>query len=716
MAVGGTAFAFLMFAAALWATSDAMAWASADSGVQYFWRRVTFIGVVTVPLAWFTFAVQYIGKGAWLTRNVRLALLIPQVITTAIVWTNHWHFWFWQTLQAATVDGLNLLVSNYGFYFWIHSAYSYALLLIGTILLLQAIIRNPDKYRGRTLGLLVGVLAPFGINALFLAKLVPIPNLDPTPITFTISGIAFAWSIFGYRILDVIPAAHEAVIRSLPDPVIVLDALNQIVDINPAALSIIGRSSKQVIGRRGQAVLSGWSELVEEFRFATEGEKEIYLPQPEGPRPYLLKISTLYDRWGEATGRLVHLRDITRAKQTEAALERTARDLYAVVEQMDDPYFEADSSGKLTYVNRAFYTNVRYDSADEVIGRNFRHFTERSYVPQIYRYFHQIYESGAPVRPFQYNFLRKDGTVGFGEISASIMLDQQGNVIGTRGMIRDATERVLREQALQAAIRAAEEASQAKSAFLANVSHELRTPLTSVLGFARIIQKRLNEVIFPRLTDPDSKTERAMKQVSDNIDIIVTESQRLTKLINDVLDLSKIEAGKVEWNMVSLSMVDVLDRAIAATTALFDSKKIKLIRSLPPELPPVLGDNDKLIQVVINLISNAVKFTPQGSVTCQAQAIAPDIVIKVIDTGIGIAKADQEKVFEVFTQAGNTLTEKPQGTGLGLAICRQIIEHHGGRIWVESELGQGSAFVFTLPIQPPQPAIVEVLRNAGSES
>ncbi len=266
---------------------------------------------------------------------------------------------------------------------------------------------------------------------------------------------------------------------------------------------------------------------------------------------------------------------------------------------------------------------------------------------------------------------------------------------------------------------AAETANQTKSDFLANISHELRTPLTSILGFARINQKRLMERIFPAIQDPDPRLKRTMEQVNENIEIIIAEGDRLTSLINDVLDLAKIEAGKVEWQVQPLQIADVIEHAIASTASLFEGKGLALVNDIPEGLPPIEGDRDRLIQVVINLLSNAVKFTPQGSVTCRARVAGPsdpsptggptreessgraEIIVSVIDTGIGIDPEDQPRVFEKFTQVGDTLTGKPRGTGLGLPICKEIIEHHGGRIWVESIPNRGSAFSFSLPVNIP---------------
>ncbi len=312
--------------------------------------------------------------------------------------------------------------------------------------------------------------------------------------------------------------------------------------------------------------------------------------------------------------------------------------------------------------------------------------------------------SGRDVRPGDGPLLYTVGSL----IAAAI---ENARLYGEVEAQREALERrvVERTAALAAAIEeahaarvAAEEASASKSAFLSNVSHELRTPLTSVVGFSRLIRRRLDEVIFPAVPTGDPKRDRAMRQVSDNLGIIVDEGERLTALINDTLDLAKIEAGRMEWRREPVDIDDVIARGTAATASLLDGSGPTMRVDVPPGLPPVTGDRDRLIQVVINLISNAVKFTPAGTIACSAGTTEEDgrpmVVVSVADTGVGIAPEDQARVFEQFGQAGDTLAETPRGTGLGLPICREIVEHHGGRLWVESEVGRGSRFSFTLPI------------------
>ncbi len=236
-----------------------------------------------------------------------------------------------------------------------------------------------------------------------------------------------------------------------------------------------------------------------------------------------------------------------------------------------------------------------------------------------------------------------------------------------------------------------------KTEIVSTVSHELRNPLALVLGFAMIIARKLEKDIFPNVKSEDSNVRKSMEQVKENVDIIVSEGKRLTDLINQYLDLAKIEEGKVEWKMEPIFVSEIIERAARVTGNLFEEKRVKFVMDLEAGLPKIVGDKDRLIQVVFNLIENAIKFTEEGSVTCSAKKLNNEVLISVADTGMGISVIDQEKIFDKFKQVGDMVTGKPKGTGLGLHICKKIVEHHGGRIWVESQLGKGSAFFFKLP-------------------
>jgi len=202
---------------------------------------------------------------------------------------------------------------------------------------------------------------------------------------------------------------------------------------------------------------------------------------------------------------------------------------------------------------------------------------------------------------------------------------------------------------------------------------------------------------------------RARKRHSETPsgEIIIEEGERLTRLINDVLDLEKIEAGKMEWKMREMSLFEVVETAVNATSSLAREKELE-VKVIPHgEDFRLCGDPDRMTQVVTNLLSNAIKFTEEGSIICELERGEEAITLKVIDTGIGLAQEDLNQIFDRFKQIGDTLTDKPKGTGLGLPISKEIIEYHGGRIWAESELGRGSTMIFTLPAMREQASVAQ---------
>lgn len=246
----------------------------------------------------------------------------------------------------------------------------------------------------------------------------------------------------------------------------------------------------------------------------------------------------------------------------------------------------------------------------------------------------------------------------------------------------------------------ADASSHAKSAFLSSVSHELRTPLTSIRGFASLIEREFIRSFMP-LIGADAALRKKSARIADNLGIILKESERLTRLINDVLDLAKIESGKIEWHDVRIDPAALVRDAANAVQGMFDTKPGVALRcDLPPDLPRICGDADRLQQVLVNLLNNAAKFTARGSVAVAAGIDADGMIrIEVSDTGSGFPPEDAEKIFDKFQQSSqsDTLTDKPKGTGLGLSIAREIVERHGGRIRAASQPGRGSVFTFTLP-------------------
>jgi Na+/proline symporter/nitrogen-specific signal transduction histidine kinase len=265
------------------------------------------------------------------------------------------------------------------------------------------------------------------------------------------------------------------------------------------------------------------------------------------------------------------------------------------------------------------------------------------------------------------------------------ILDEASQVIQySRRLEQKSRELEAATAELRAANERLKELDRLKDDFLSTVSHELRTPLTSIRSFS--------EILFDNPTLGDA-------QRKEFLGIIIKESERLTRLINQVLDLAKMEAGRMDWQIARLDVKPVVEEALAATAGLFKERQIRLEVDLPADLPQVRADRDRLIQVIVNLLSNAVKFCDReaGWVGVDAAVDAGAVRINVRDNGPGVSAGDQARIFERFQQAGPMLTDKPQGTGLGLAICRQIVERFGGRIWADGATGGRATFSFTIP-------------------
>jgi signal transduction histidine kinase len=220
-----------------------------------------------------------------------------------------------------------------------------------------------------------------------------------------------------------------------------------------------------------------------------------------------------------------------------------------------------------------------------------------------------------------------------------------------------------------------------KDDFVSTITHELRTPLTSIRAFTQIL-----------LENPDVEEEQRARFLG----IITKETERLTRLINQVLDLSRIESGRAEWHESSVDMREVVADTVTGMSQVFEERSISVQVSLPQDVKSVKADVDRMIQVMLNLLSNAAKFC-QGRIEIALSEHAGTLRVDVRDDGPGIDPADQKVVFDKFRQVSDSLAAKPQGSGLGLHISRQIVEHFGGRMWVESAPGQGACFSFTLP-------------------
>jgi PAS domain S-box-containing protein len=308
------AFAVLTLGAALWALAGAAESSITDSGVESLRVDVEYVGAVSVPVAWLAFALEYTGRGSSVTRRrIALLALVP-VFTLLAVWTNPLHGLFWTSRSLEIHGGLARWAVTHGPLFWVHVGYSYSLMLLGTAVVV-ALFASAEVYRSQVWSLLAAVSMPWAASALYVTGRSPVGNLDLTPLAFTLSGLMFGWSMFRFRFLDLLPVAHKAVVETMWDGLVVLDAQKRVVHINPAARRAIGIESGETVGRRASEVLSAWPDWEEAL--ATEAQTEIRLGSGDACRDYEVRVSWIGGAIRRPGGFVILIHDITGRKRAE---------------------------------------------------------------------------------------------------------------------------------------------------------------------------------------------------------------------------------------------------------------------------------------------------------------------------------------------------------------------------------------------------------------
>ncbi|MGB8643685.1 MAG: histidine kinase N-terminal 7TM domain-containing protein [Anaerolineae bacterium] len=332
---GGIYFFLLMVAIADWAFGDAAQLGVNTYAAKLLCIKIAYVGIVSVAPLWLAFAADFSQRGAWLTRRRFFLLWLVPLLMLVLVWTNDWHGWVWTQITTVPNDPQGPLVYERGPVALAFPIYSYALLLVGAILVFQATRGAPVLYRKQAWTLLAGLAVPWLGNVLYFLRLVSLPGLDITPIAFAIGATILAWGIVRYRILDLLPVARDVIVQEMNDGVLVLDTQERIVDINPAAYRLIGYDAGNAIGRPVREVLPPWSDLSESFGERARVRDEIELIEETGRRYLDLHISPVYDSRKRVAGRLIVLRDITSLKQTEARLQKYAHELEERNDELD---------------------------------------------------------------------------------------------------------------------------------------------------------------------------------------------------------------------------------------------------------------------------------------------------------------------------------------------------------------------------------------------
>ncbi|GAA0254895.1 PAS domain S-box protein [Cryptosporangium japonicum] len=498
----------------------------------------------------------------------------------------------------------------------------------------------------------------------------------------------------------------EGVLRGATECAIVgCDATGRITVFNEGAHRMLGYRTDEVVGRSVLDVLHDPAEMAAVadelgvdsaadifpvlLRDGLPSTREWTFVRSDGYKlPVLLTVTSLRAADGTVQGHIGIAFDLTEAHRLERERARLANRFEQLVDCSGEGIYGLDSDDRITFVNRQAARSLGWD-VDELLGRVahevlHHHLPDGSPYPAEDCPIARTIAHGSTNRVDTEVFWRRDGTPLAVEYVAA-PLRRDGQIEGAVITFADITDRKRTEQALKDAVATLREIDQVRTDLVSTVSHELRTPLTSISGYL--------ELLLDGDVGPLAPAQAQMVQVAHR------SSQRLLLLVEDLLTLSRIDAGVFRVRQDEVDLSPLLAAAVGAVTPMALSKGLTLTSDVPADVGVVRGDAAHLDRVLLNLLSNAVKFTPGGgAVRLVGRRVGDEVVITVRDTGIGIPADEQSRLFDRFFRSSNAMDEAIQGTGLGLSIVKTIVEHHGGRITAESELGTGTTFTLTLPL------------------
>ena len=667
-------FTVLMLAVSLWATMHIFELAAFTLPGKVFWANMQFFCIVLVPPALLGVVIRYTRRDHLISPFRMAMILSVPILIVALVWTNDSHGWIFTRAEIVHVTPFDLLYRHFGPGFWIHTGYCYLIMIVGTILLVRSMITTPSRYKGQVISLLVGISVPWIGNIMYISGMPLFSDFDMTPVVFTISGLAFGWSVFRYRLLDVVPIAYDVMLSNMQDAVFVFDRHQRVLDLNPAAVRLTGgQNRKNIPTLTADHLIPGWSELVEVIGKGGL-RQQICLRNGKQDR-YFDLVGTPLKQAEYLFGYLVVLRDISEYRNSQLALADSEQQFKSLSENAPVVICTMDPQGVFTYVNPE-WENILGHPRENVVGRHYSEFVLPYNLEDYTRAFRKVRDDREILSGFPVKLVHSDGSRCFFSASASPNLDAEGKVANIICLLKDQTgERELQAQLFQS------QKMEAIGTLAGGVAHDFNNLLMGIQANISLVRME---------TGQDGSC-------SERLDRIERQIQTGASLTHQLLGYAR--KGKYRPTLLCLNQL------VRETMSAFGRtrKQLTLDFDLLEGLPRVHADRGQMELVLLNLLVNASDAMPDGgvlTVKTDLYTLSPGIkpaidlspgdyvYLQITDTGTGMDEKTLERIFEPFF----TTKEMGRGTGLGLASVYGVVKNHQGAITVSSKPGEGTTF------------------------
>jgi signal transduction histidine kinase/DNA-binding NarL/FixJ family response regulator/PAS domain-containing protein len=720
----GIYLSLILLASSLWSLFYGLEIADSDFDTMKIFLFISYFGIATLPVFLLLFASHYTASDRWVNPFSFLMVFVLPVITLIMVSTNQYHHLFYKSVTLGNIGNIFYLKLESAPFWWANIVYAHMLTFISLVLFIRMFFKVELGKRIHIAFFIIALLIPYIVNVFYISGYRAFGFLDLTPIAFMLMGLFLLAGAFSVRLFDINPMAVDLFFKNTTDLIFVRNTNGIIINSNPAAQELF-----EVMNSIGNNADEN-NQFLNSFLFNDTVEVKDYFFLG---KYYEKTITQIVNRKGKNIGSLVILRDISKSKEAQNEIENLVElqnllmrmaskyinlkidEIEAGIEQSlfeMGTYTEADRANiwKYNWENNTFSNT--YEWCADTINSEIKN--RQNISMDFITDFAEAHKKGDPLIVSDIHLLPKNitlrrlmerwsvksvitipimeknychGFIGFDFIKKfHLIKDYEKTLLSVYAdLLVNLWERTKLEKNLVTEKVNANAANKAKSEFLANMSHEIRTPLNAILGFTEVM-----------LGTADNKQQK------NYLETILVSGKSLLSLINDILDLSKIDAGRMEIIPEPTDIRVLIHDMENLFSHKLKEKNIEFRSDIDADFPDAIFiDGLRIRQVLLNLVGNAVKFTEHGFVKLQFSSTKIsrhkiDLEIRVIDTGIGIERMNHQKLFDAFSQQSGHESRKYGGTGLGLAITKRLVELMNGIIEVESEPGKGSCFIVKL--------------------
>jgi PAS domain S-box-containing protein len=677
---GSLPLTIFILAVTLWVFAYGFEMGALTVADRILWAKFEYCGIVLTGYMWVCFTLDYTRKLIWKTPWFLIVLGLIPLATLILVWTNGSHGWVWsQVYQITGVEGFQVKWEH-GFGFWVMLVYQYVAFGVGLLVLAMSMKNRSVVYRRQIWILLIGTLIPIAGNIIYAVF-----NFAPwftniIPLIFLFSGIFYVTTINFYRFLDIVPVAQGALVESLPDGIIVTDIDNLVMDINPAGEKMAGLKRHEQLGKPLENL---WQELAIVIKQVKEEDHVELESEKSGAKLSLdISLNRLRDKKQASAGYLIVLRDFTYRRQMENNLRESEARYATLVEQSNEGVLILQN-GEYVFANHTMAEMSGY-RVEEIVGKPLPYLVAETYKETIVERNKQRQAGESVPDTYEIQVVKKNGEILDVEISVgTISYEGKRASIVT---VRDITERKQTQKKLEELYNGEkilrgnlQDEIEKRSKYTRALVHELNTPLTSILASGELLEAEVSDETLTALV-------KNVRRASFN----------LKQRIDELIELARGEVGMLKVNVMPVAIGKLVEEIVSEMKPLAVNKKLQMEVEIGGGVGLVLGDRGRLRQVMSNLLSNAIKFSERGRIDIKVAEKGEEVEVAVKDSGRGMSAEQLENLFDPYRRKVNEGQELG-GLGIGLALSKMFVELHKGTIKVESQLGEGATFTFTVP-------------------